>query len=92
MRAVQPWGALLTLSSFIRKAKPAHDDSLNMCSSMICDVVGILITLMQLGQIVPQHYEMVRFLVLHTTRSISLCAFFFSQAQMANLVCLFFVR
>jgi PQ loop repeat len=34
------------------------ENSSTECSSMICDIVGLTITVLQVGQVVPQHLEM----------------------------------
>lgn len=32
-----------------------------ICASGVCDVLGLAMTVLQLGQFIPQHVEMVRF-------------------------------
>lgn len=36
---------------------PAMDDG--MCTSRLCDIMGLCMSVLQLGQFIPQHFEMV---------------------------------
>lgn len=39
-------------------SEPASSPATSQCTTLACDSVGLLITILQLGQFIPQHYEM----------------------------------